>query len=273
MNSPKYVVVEKPVGKTPLEVIEETRKKTRLSDTLPITYAGRLDPMASGKLLLLLGEECKQKEAYLALDKEYEFTVLLGVESDTGDVLGLVAGAGSAVEVSKAHLNRAAKELPGTIELPYPAFSSKTVAGKPLHTWTLEGRLNEITIPTKTSRVHQLTCTGVETMSTAELYQTVSKKIELVTSVTDPKKALGNDFRRPEVRAAWQAITSSPETPTHFTLASFRCICSSGTYMRTLAEVIAEKCGTVGLAFSIHRTELGHYRPLPFGFGFWQNRY
>jgi tRNA U55 pseudouridine synthase TruB len=40
-------------------------------------------PMASGKLLVLLGEECKHQENYHSLDKEYEFSVLLGIGSDT----------------------------------------------------------------------------------------------------------------------------------------------------------------------------------------------
>ena len=47
--------------------------------------------MASGKLLILIGDECKNQKKYFGLDKEYEFEVLFGVESDTGDVLGLIS--------------------------------------------------------------------------------------------------------------------------------------------------------------------------------------
>jgi len=46
-------------------------------------------------------------------------------------------------------------------------------------------------------------------------------------------------------------------------------VVSSGTYIRSLAPEIARRVGTVGLAYSIHRTEIGRY----LGFGFWLKRY
>ena len=53
-----------------------------------MTYAGRLDPMASGLLIVLAGEETKNKEKYLNLDKEYLFEVLFGFKTVTYDFLG-----------------------------------------------------------------------------------------------------------------------------------------------------------------------------------------
>jgi len=58
-----------------------------------MTYAGRLDPLAEGLLLVLTGEECKNKEKYLGLDKEYEVDVLFGFATDTYDILGKVLSA------------------------------------------------------------------------------------------------------------------------------------------------------------------------------------
>ena len=57
-----------------------------------------------------------------------------------------------------------------------------------------------------------------------------------------------------------------------FLIAQVRCIASSGTYMRSLAEVIATKLGTCGLAYSIRRTRIGTYAPLPFGLGYWRKK-
>jgi len=234
--------------------------------------------MASGTLLVLVGEACKQKETYLALDKEYIFEVLFTVRSDTGDVLGLIDSDTSTnnskldLELSSHQLKKVCETLVGEIELPYPKFSSKTVQGKPLHTWTLEGRLHEITIPTKTSTIHVLQSIGVRTISIDELYKNVSEKIETIKTVTDPKKALGNDFRRPEVRDSWKTLYKARPQET-YQIATFRCVCSSGTYMRTLAEVIARELCTTGLAYSIHRTRIGIYHPLPLGLGFWYPSY
>jgi tRNA U55 pseudouridine synthase TruB len=46
--------------------------------------------MAEGKMLVLAGETCKEREKYLGLDKEYIFEILLGFESDTKDILGII---------------------------------------------------------------------------------------------------------------------------------------------------------------------------------------
>lgn len=269
----RYVVLDKKIGETPLESAEAWRVRSNLAKNIPLAYAGRLDPMASGKLLVLIGEECKRQENYHNLDKEYEFSVLLGASSDSGDVLGLITPSSrQGLELWGKKVEAVCRELTGKITLPYPIFSSRTVKGKPLHTWAVEGRLDEITIPTKESEIFKLKLTGTETKTGREIYDNVSAKIELIPPVTDPRKALGNDFRRPEVRAGWKKFLDQHERDS-FTIAHFTCVASSGTYMRTLAEVIANKLNTVGLAYSIHRTKIGQYHQLPLGLGFWYPRY
>ena len=269
-----FVVIEKEIGETPLECTETWRARTDLAQDVPLAYAGRLDPMASGKLLVLIGDECKHQKHYHGLDKEYEFEVLFGVSSDTGDVLGLIyPSARPGLALSESELRGVCKKFEGKIELPYPHFSSKTVQGKPLHTWTLEGRLDEIEIPTKKSEIFKLQFVDSFTIPKDELYKNVSKKIETIPPVTDPKKALGNDFRRPEVRESWKAFHDSRTMPEQYTVAKFRCVASSGTYMRTLAEEIAKTLSTCGLAYSIHRTKIGHYQKLPLGLGIWSKKF
>jgi tRNA pseudouridine(55) synthase len=268
----KYVVLEKTVGQTPLECAELWRKSHPEFAGTPLSYAGRLDPMASGKLLVLIGDECKKQEQYHGLDKRYEFSVLLGVSSDTGDVLGRLTIADIIPSITKASLQTAAKHLTSNITLPYPHFSSKTVQGKPLHVWTLEGRLHEITIPTQSSNVYSLRLEKTETKTRAEIYREVSTKIETVTPVTDASKALGNDFRRVDVRADWKEFSETGSPADQLTIATFACTASSGTYMRSLAEEIAKACNTTGLAYHIHRTHIGHFKPLPIVGGFWRKR-
>jgi tRNA pseudouridine(55) synthase len=226
--------------------------------------------MASGKLLILIGEECKVQERYHGLDKQYEFSVLFGVSSDTADVLGRLKCVDTVPTVTMSELQKISGHLVGQVELPYPQFSSKTVKGKPLHVWTLEGRLDEITIPTKVSTIYRLTATKLELKSRAEIYAEVSAKIETIPKVEDASKALGNDFRRVDVRADWKRFVNAGTPADNFTIATFTCIVSSGTYMRTLAEVIAKQSNTTGLAYNIHRTTIGHYHPLAFGIGFWR---
>jgi len=259
---PKYIILEKKVGETPLSCAEDYRAQHPELIGVPMAYAGRLDPMASGKLLILLGEECKQQENYHGLDKEYEFSVLLGIESDSLDVMGrLSTKENSTVNrtISDDSFKKIATGLVGKIELPYPRFSAKTVQGKPLHTWTMEGRLNEIAIPTKESEIYQFEFIKLENLSRAGVVREALAKVNSVPPVTELRKALGNDFRRVDVRQDWDDILKNNSLPDTYQIAHFRCLASSGTYMRTLASVMAKELGKVGLAWNIYRTKIGKF--------------
>ena len=228
--------------------------------------------MASGKLLILIGDECKRQAKYHTLDKAYRFEVLFGVGSDTGDVLGLLSF-GGAPKVMRSDLATIAQRLSArAISLPYPKFSSRTVAGKPLHVWTLEGRLDEIEIPRAHTMIHRLTLTDLTEHRLDDLYNAAVAKITSLPPVLEPTKALGEDFRRENVLADWASFKEE-FVGERFAVATFHCIASSGTYMRSLAAHIGEELGTPALAFSIHRTKIGRYHRLPFGFGLWTSTY
>lgn len=258
----KYVVLEKKVGETPLACAETYRGSHPELAGVAMAYAGRLDPMASGKLLILLGEECKQQEQYHGLDKEYEFAILLGIESDTHDVLGrLHTCENTPPQTEASKIEKLCTEITGPISLPYPHFSSKTVHGKPLHTWTLENRLDEIAIPENESMIYELTFIGNETLSRTQICDQARTKIDTIPPVTDLRKAIGNDFRRVDVRKDWENIRSGTTLPNTYQIAHFRCTASSGTYMRSLAHMIGHRLGTCGLAWHIHRTKIGQFDP------------
>lgn len=250
-----YVIIEKAVGETPLAALETYRSTHLELRGIPLSYAGRLDPMASGKLLILIGDECKVQEKYHALDKEYVFTVLFGASSDTGDVLGRIVAEEHAPNISEADIRRVLPNFLATITLPYPHFSSKTVQGKPLHLWTLEGRLNEIEIPTYTGTIKKIALEKIEQKKGSEIAEEILSKIETIPRVDEASKALGRDFRRDDVRADWHDFKNVHGDDT-YTLATFRCRVSSGVYMRTLSELIAKELGTRGLAYHIHRSKM-----------------
>lgn len=258
MSLPPYLILHKNVGETPLEVLENWRQGTPEASGVPLAYAGRLDPMAEGKLLMLIGEECKVQTKYHNLDKEYQITITLGLSSDSGDVLGIIKS-DTAHSIDKDTIGNVIKNFIGEIEFPYPIFSSKTVLGKPLHTWAIEGRLNEIEIPKRKANIYSIPVTEVYKTTRADLYKNAIAKINSLPKVTDPRKALGNDFRRPEVLASWEKFHSTGNPEDELTQIDLTVVCSSGMYMRTLAELIGEKLNTKGIALKINRTKIGHY--------------
>ena len=269
----RYIIIEKHVGETPLSAMEAWRAREGMSCDIPLAYAGRLDPMASGQLLVLIGEECKRQEHYHAFDKEYVFEILFGFASDTGDVLGMADAAGKtdAEHASKAptapELRRALRTFLGTHPFPYPRFSAKTVRGIPLHEWTLRGDLPDSEVPTYTANIKSIRLNNLREESGADILKNMLARIDLIPPVIDPRKALGADFRRGDIIPRWHSLLDNPETM--YSIATVTATVGSGTYIRSLAPAIAEALGTYGLAYSIHRTKIGTYLPLPLGTGIW----
>jgi len=80
--------VNKPKGMTCGELINLHRKNIEDGTEEKICYSGRLDPMARGIVLLLIGDETKQQSFYNMKDKTYQFEIVFGISTDTDDILG-----------------------------------------------------------------------------------------------------------------------------------------------------------------------------------------
>ncbi len=266
-----YFSLWKEIGETPLEVLENFKEENLKYKNEKFAYAGRLDPMAEGKLLILVGDTCKERDKFLNLDKEYEFEILLGFKSDTKDILGLAEkNDWHTTWVQKRWFQKELKKYVGKIELKYPVFSSRTIQNKPLFLWALEGRLDEIEIPTKKSEIYDLKLISKKRISGKFLREEILRRIDLPTRVEEESKALGKDFRRDEIRLRWKKLFEKNQEQ-NFLLLKIRARVSSGTYMRTLAEKIADEIlEDYGLAFSIKRTKIGSYKKIFHSFGFWK---
>jgi tRNA pseudouridine55 synthase len=110
-NPPSGVlVIDKPRGPTSHDVVARLRKAL---GTREVGHAGTLDPMATGVLVVLIGEATKLAPYVTAEDKEYEATLELGSETDTLDADGAV--------VRRAEVSEAARDaLRGTREPLHP---------------------------------------------------------------------------------------------------------------------------------------------------------
>lgn len=257
----KFAVLDKRVGETPLTVIREWKRQNMEYIDVPASYAGRLDPMASGKLLVLLGDECKRQREYTNLDKEYEIEVLLDIGSDTGDVLGIPEYSTKESDTNKENLDQALHKEVGAHMRKYPAFSSKTVNGKPLFLHALEGTLSYIKMPEHIEKIYSIKHINSYGISNTDLKERISKLLDLVPRTNEPSKRLGEDFRVDVIRERWAELFNIAQERS-FDVISLRVTCASGTYMRSLAGRIGESLGTRSLAFSIRRTKIGRYVPI-----------
>ncbi|RTK96853.1 MAG: hypothetical protein EKK59_10130 [Neisseriaceae bacterium] len=257
----RFVVLDKKIGETPLMALTAWKHAHPAYQDVPAAYAGRLDPMASGKLLVLLGDTCKEQSRYTGLDKEYEVSVLLDVESDTGDTLGIPSYGGLESHPYRARILEALAAELGSRSHEYPPYSSKTVNGTPLFLHALRGTLHTITIPTHTETIHAITLVHAYQADSDFIRNYIQEALSSVPRDDSPSKELGADFRQDAIRAAWQELFDTMPART-FVVLKLRVVCGSGAYMRTLAERIGRTLGTSALALSIHRTKVGTYRRL-----------
>ncbi len=269
---PRFVVIDKKVGETPLAALHAWEKQHPQEASLPASYAGRLDPMASGKLLVLLGEECKRQQEYTGLDKEYEIEVLLDIGSDTGDVLGIPKDVDKKSVVDPRALATILRREQGVHTRAYPAFSSKTVAGKPLFLYALTNSLATIEMPVHRENIFRIALLDQRTLSVSELKKTVYALLDTVPRTTEPSKRLGEDFRVDTIRTHWTTLFARASHRS-FTVLTLRVTCGSGTYMRSLAGRIGTALDTHALALSIKRTKIGRFRPIWRGRGLWLTSY
>lgn len=157
------MLVDKPVGWTSFDVVAKVRSELRrrqsldlssqkdplssknsgLRSKLKVGHAGTLDPFATGLLIILVGDACKQADKFLKLDKTYEFTAKLGETSTTGDPEGEKTKSGDrGVEIEE--IEAVLKKFTGEIMQTPPAFSAIKIDGKRAYKLAREGKKVEI---------------------------------------------------------------------------------------------------------------------------------
>lgn len=243
----KVIVLNKKEGETPLQALECFRAKHKEYKDLKMTYAGRLDPMASGVLVILAGEETKNKEKYLNLDKEYSFEILFGFSTDTYDILGKITKARNFIikkEDLEKTIKKELKNFKGKIIQAYPIYSSKTVLGKQLFQYAREGEIVEI--PEREIDVKKINLIKIKRIKGDALKNKIHKRIGSVVG----------DFRQKEILKIWD---KNINTQSYYSIASLNIKCGSGTYVRGIANSLGENINIPALAWSIKRTKVGRY--------------
>src|SRR5215212_1867429 len=121
------LIVDKPEGWTSHDVVARAR---RLLKEKRIGHTGTLDPFATGVLVLLVGRATRLAQFLSGAEKEYEATIRLGYDTDTGDLTGTRREAEGADEirrdcasVTREELEAALAGSRGDIEQVPPMYS------------------------------------------------------------------------------------------------------------------------------------------------------
>jgi tRNA pseudouridine55 synthase len=154
------LLVDKPSGITSHDVVYRAR---RILGIRGIGHAGTLDPLASGLMVLLIGEATKVSDYLLNGDKGYECKVRLGLKTDSMDITGKIL-AEKSVDVSPEAIREAALALAGELELEVPVHSAVKVDGKKLYEFAHKGERPEI-LPMRTMRFYGLEVVALDKQS------------------------------------------------------------------------------------------------------------
>ena len=144
------LMVNKPSGITSRDVINIVGKTL---NTKKVGHTGTLDPMATGVLVLCLGNALKVCELITANDKEYIAKVILGIETETLDTTSPIINT-KKTNITKEEIEKVLNSFKGSYLQEVPKYSAVKINGKKLYEYAREGK--EIELPKKMVTIYDI---------------------------------------------------------------------------------------------------------------------
>lgn len=140
------LLIDKPANMTSFGVVARVRRvlSEQAGKKVKVGHCGTLDPFATGLLLLVTGNECKNAGTYTKLDKVYEATFHLGVTSTTGDPEGELTATPGATPVPRDAIQAILSQFTGEITQVPPQFSAIKINGRRAYDLARKGQTVEI---------------------------------------------------------------------------------------------------------------------------------
>jgi len=197
----RVLLINKPLEWTSFDAVRKIRNLIRIKK---VGHAGTLDPLATGLLIVCTGKFTKKINEYMAQEKEYTGTFILGAVTPTYDLESGPVNFKPVDNLTEELIKQATSRFTGEIMQVPPAHSAIKVDGK---------------------RVYELARKGQEV------------KLE-------PRKVTIKEFEIVKI-----------EMP----VLHFRVICSTGTYIRSLANDFGAALGCGAYLGSLCRTRIGAF--------------
>ena len=236
MEENQIILIDKPAGISSFGVVAKVRSylKREFGHKVKVGHTGTLDPFATGLLILLSGKMTKQSTDFLKKDKVYEATLKLGYISTTGDPEGKITKYPRKTKITKIEEHKGkisdfaaegAKQCDKISDLSHCEASEigdfcQSFVGKIEQT---PPRFSAIKI--NGQRAYKLARKGQD-------FEIPSREVEIYSIDI-------MDYRYPDLQ--------------------IKVHCSSGTYIRTLAEDIGKALNTGAYLTALRRTRIANY--------------
>lgn len=145
------LVIDKEKGYTSRDVVNIVGKKL---NTKKVGHTGTLDPIATGVLVLCVGNCLKLSELLVSDNKEYVAKVRLGIETDTLDITGKVVKESVVNDITRKDVERVLNKFKGRIKQEVPKYSAVKVKGKKLYEYARNDI--EVVLPIRDVDVYEI---------------------------------------------------------------------------------------------------------------------
>jgi len=213
------LVIDKPAGVTSHDVVDEVR---RILHVRRVGHTGTLDPFATGVLVIMIGRATRLAQFLTGLEKGYEAVIRLGFATDTGDLTG----------------TRIGEPIVGQVA---PEWSAAEIEAA---LRSLRGEIDQV--PPMYSAKKQA---GKKLYELARRGEEVERK---------PVRVCIHEFE--PLHLATQPAASLVKDNRDGTFDfQVRVVCSTGTYVRTLAEDFGKRLGLGAHLAELRRTRVGDF--------------
>ena len=196
----QVLLINKPYDWTSFDVVRRIRNLIKVKK---IGHAGTLDPLATGLLILCTGKYTKKINEYMAREKEYTGTIVLGATTPTYDLESIPENFQDCSHITSQQVAEAAARFTGEIMQVPPIYSAVKKEGKRAYEFARKG--------------HDI--------------QLEPRKISI--------SEFSTTYNNPEVK--------------------FKIVCSTGTYIRSLANDLGAALGCGGYLSELCRTRIGEF--------------
>lgn len=245
------IAVDKPRQWSSFQVVNKLKwhiKRTFGLKKFKIGHAGTLDPLASGLLLVCVGNATKQIEQLQAGIKEYSGTMVLGATTPCYDLEQAVDRLYPTRHITEELIEKTRQQFVGDIEQVPPMFSAVKIDGQRAYISARDGEA--VAIEPKTVTIYDFAITAFR--------QGTQIQSEVAEPTTERPRPFANDSpnssRNPQLYRNPQG-----EVPEGLPQIDFRITCSKGTYIRSIARDFGLALGSGAFLSDLRRERIGDY--------------
>ncbi len=242
--------IDKPYRWTSADVIRKLKWKAIRhfeKKNLKVGHAGTLDPLATGILLVCIGDACKKAQQLQDHDKEYLASIRFGATTPSYDLEKEVDRRFPYEHITADAVRAVLPSFLGEQEQVAPLFSAKSVDG--VRAYELARKLY------RNGRMDELDATALETLQRNRIQISELELLGFETSVP-----LEKEEETPSEKSASSRIHVVDTSDLGLPEALIRIACSKGTYIRAFARDLGESLGSGAHLGGLIRSRSGEFK-------------